>query len=154
MRMSLFEYVLGKIWGGSLPQERDLLRIKEADIDIVISLETDFPLPGFEGYGLEHYEIPVRAFGLPSDEDVIRFIRLLKDAFVQGKTVLVHCFAGCGRTGTMLALAEIYLFEEDTAEGAIRKVRSVRPCAIETSGQEDVIDRHASYPLEPLLSLD
>lgn len=152
--MSLFEYVPNRIWGGSLPQERDLIRIRESDIDVVISLETDYPLPDFEGYGLEHYEIPVREFGVPSDEDVIRYIRLLKDAFYRGKTVLVHCFAGCGRTGTMLALADLYLFEEETANGAMEKVRAVRPCAIETTRQENIITRHASYPLEELMSLD
>ncbi|MBS3793898.1 MAG: dual specificity protein phosphatase family protein [Candidatus Thorarchaeota archaeon] len=150
MKMSLFEYKPGRIYGGSLPQERDLIRIRGSDIDVVISLETDYPLPDFEGHGLEHYELPLREFGIPSDEDVIRFIRLLKDVFSQGKTVLVHCFAGCGRTGTMLALAELYLFEEDTATGAIKKVRSIRPCAIETTGQENVIARHASYPLETI----
>ncbi|MBD3159565.1 MAG: hypothetical protein GF309_12300 [Candidatus Lokiarchaeota archaeon] len=150
MKMNLFEYKPGRIYGGSLPQERDLIRIRESDIDVVVSLETDYPLPDFEGYGLEHYELPLQEFGIPSDDNVTRFIRLLKDAFSQGKTVLVHCFAGCGRTGTMLALAELYLFEEDTATGAMKKVRSIRPCAIETTGQENVIARHASSPLETI----
>jgi hypothetical protein len=53
----------------------------------------------------------------------------------------------------MLALAEIYLYGEQDGQTAINKVRSIRPCAIETDGQEALIIEHARNPLKRLLGV-
>ncbi|MEA2071210.1 MAG: protein-tyrosine phosphatase family protein, partial [Asgard group archaeon] len=52
--------------------------------------------------------------------------------------ILIHCLAGCGRTGLMLAVAERFIYGS-SAEKAIRKVRQSRPCAIENSIQEEFV---------------
>jgi atypical dual specificity phosphatase len=153
--MLLYEYKAGILWGSSLPYTRkDVEEIAAEGIKLVISLETDYPLPNFAEFGVEHYELPISDFEAPSKESVIKFITILRKALSEGKPVLIHCFAGCGRTGTMLALAEIYLFGERKGARAIRKVREVRPCAIETLPQEQAIRNHARNPLSELVVED
>jgi atypical dual specificity phosphatase len=91
---------------------------------------------------------------VPSDDLVTRVITVVHDALKENRPVLVHCLAGCGRTGTILALIDIYLYGERDGDTAIANVREHRPCAIETKEQEEVIRRHASNPLTSLIDLE
>lgn len=150
--MLLYEYKAGTLWGSSLPSTRDdVEEMKANGIKVIISLETDYPVPNFAEFDIEHYEIPVSDFGTPTEDAVVEFIEILRKSMSEGKPVLVHCYAGCGRTGTMLALAEIYLYGEREGNRAIRKVREVRSCAIETFSQEQAIRYHAKNPISKIL---
>jgi len=63
-------------------------------------------------------------------DEVVRFVR---DQRAAQRPVAVHCEAGIGRTGTMLA---VYLIAEGaSAVAAIQQVRSVEGRAIETRNQ-------------------
>ncbi len=147
----IFEHRPGEIWGSSLPEtSSDLKQIADAGIKVVISLESRFGFPDFSEFGLEHYQISIPDFDIPSEHNVREFVDIVKTALSQGKPVLVHCLAGCGRTGTMLAIAEVYLFGQTEGRDAIDLVRKTRSCAIETSGQEESIKIHAANPLQGL----
>ncbi|MFX1416010.1 MAG: protein-tyrosine phosphatase family protein [Promethearchaeota archaeon] len=147
----MFEHRPGKLWGSALPETRkDLEEIADAGIKVVISLESRFGFPDFSGLELEQHHITIPDFGIPSPDNVREFVKIVKDSLNQGKPVLVHCLAGCGRTGTMLALAEVYLYESADGRSAIDRVRESRPCAIETDGQEEVILKHAETPIAEL----
>jgi protein-tyrosine phosphatase len=52
--------------------------------------------------------------------------------------VLVHCQGGSGRTGTMGAA--YWIAKGLSAADAIRKVRQANPDAVETIGQERILD--------------
>ncbi|MHA2119333.1 MAG: phosphatase domain-containing putative toxin [Candidatus Thorarchaeota archaeon] len=147
----IFEHRTGELWGSSLPETSDdLKQIADAGIKVVISLESRFGFPDFSEFDLEHHRISIPDFDIPSEQNVREFVDIVKTALSQGKSVLVHCLAGCGRTGTMLALAEVYIYGQTEGRDAIDFVRKIRSCAIETSGQEESIKDHAANPLQGL----
>ncbi|MFW9801815.1 MAG: protein-tyrosine phosphatase family protein [Candidatus Thorarchaeota archaeon] len=147
----LFEHRPGELWGASLPETiNDLQQIADAGIKVIISLESRFGFPDFSEFDLEHHQILIPDFEIPSEQNVREFVEIVKNALNQRKPVLIHCLAGCGRTGTMLAIAEVYLYGQTDGLDAIESVRKSRPCAVETAGQEDSIKAHAANPLRGL----
>ncbi len=77
---------------------------------------------------------PIRDFGTPSAALWPSVSARLHVILGAGERVLIHCLAGCGRTGT-LALRLMVEAGEGPAEALIR-LRAARPCAVETRAQE------------------
>jgi len=66
---------------------------------------------------------------------IVYLVNLLRNLKEKQEPVLIHCRAGWGKTGAILA---IYLMEfyDKTAREAIQEVRNLRPWSIETTEQE------------------
>ena len=119
------------------PVDRSQLRyVASLGINVVISLTED-PIPEefVRDLGLECYHLPMRDHQMPDGETLERAARLVVDLTRSGKKVLVHCAAGQGRTGTVLA-AYLILKDGISAEEAIRRVRSLRPGSIEPNQEK------------------
>ena len=84
--------------------------------------------------------IPVPDGAAPGDEQIRRFCGLVERELEARRAVYVHCIAGCGRTGTMMACYLVYRDRLDPME-AMRQVRGVRPCSVETAAQADAVVR-------------
>jgi len=66
-----------------------------------------------------------------------RAVGFIRKRLAGGRGVLVHCAAGYGRTGTVLAC---WLRSEGrSAEEAIALVRAARPGSVEVPEQEDCV---------------
>lgn len=80
---------------------------------------------------------PIVDFGVPTirtARDLIEHIHLLVG---REESIVMHCWAGLGRAGTILAC---YLVSRGlTAREAIAEVRWIRPLAIQTKEQEELI---------------
>ena len=121
--------------GGAIDAFDDELRLlQESGVNAVVSL---LNIPGdariYQGAGLDFLLLPIPDGGAPSldqAEQVVRFIDLERSP---KRAVAVHCAAGLGRTGTILAA---YLIANGmTAAAAVAKVRAIEPAAIETNRQ-------------------
>jgi len=125
-----------------LPDAEDLRWLRRSGIDIVLTL-TEEPLPRHwvNEAGLLAVHLPVPDMEAPAADQLTMAVETIAEAKRSGMAVAVHCLAGRGRTGTVLAA--YFVNEGLSAEEAIRKVRTLRPGSIETYEQVRAIEEFA-----------
>ena len=130
--------------GSSNSLEDDLAYLAEQGIDLLVSLTEntlDARLLADADIGSLH--LPVSDFRPPTLEQQIEFVERTSQTINGGGRVGVHCTAGIGRSGTMLATYLVYLGHN--ADEAIATVRELRPGSIETAEQEEAIQAYDEY---------
>ena len=90
---------------------------------------------------------PVPDFTPPELEQIQRMIEFIDRQTGERKPVVVSCYAGIGRTGTVLACYLVHRGEEPTE--AINRVRELRPGSVQTPEQEAAVHRYAEFAQNP-----
>jgi protein-tyrosine phosphatase len=85
-----------RLYGGCYPGE-----IPEG-VDFVVDLTEEGELPPYPRDAYEHRRMPIRDFGVPTEEEMRRILDVVDEAVAAGRTVFVHCRGGIGRTGTVI----------------------------------------------------
>jgi protein-tyrosine phosphatase len=128
--------------GGALNDFGDELTVlHSAGVRAVVSLLNIRSDAGvFESAGFSFLCLPVPDGGAPAFEQTDEFVQFVAAQRALQRPVAVHCEAGLGRTGAMLAA---YLISEgESAAEAIAKVRTVESSAIETPRQIQFLEQY------------
>lgn len=104
----------------------NLDRLYKGGFRAIVSLEIDGVDPeAIYEKGFDHKIIYVVDHASPTLEQIIEFNKYVEEKIRESKPVLVHCFGGIGRTGTMLA--SWLMWNGMSPESAIKAIREKRP---------------------------
>ena len=130
----------GKLAGSGYPASRSQLEwLRSQGIKTILTLTED-PLPSqwVDGLAFEVRHIPMRDHQAPDTASLEEATTFLRDRVKDGKTTLVHCLAGEGRTGCVLA-AYLIKVRGITADEAIRVLRRIKPSFVERDQEKAVL---------------
>jgi len=92
----------------------------------------------YQDHGMEVIHLPIPDFQVPALESLEAAIQATIERARAGKNIVVHCYAGLGRTGMFLACLARRVHGM-SADQAIHWVRSIIPGAVETLDQVHII---------------
>jgi atypical dual specificity phosphatase len=110
---------------------------------IVTVREEPLPQEWVNG-GMGYLHLPVDDFDAPSPEDIDRAISFIEKEVAAGRPVLVHCAAGKGRTGVILA-AYFVKAKGMGAAASIDRIREMRPGSVQSEVQEWAITMYEKH---------
>jgi atypical dual specificity phosphatase len=120
----------------------ELTWLRGQGIQLVISLTEDPPRRDWvDDAGLLLMHIPVIDMEAPTQDQLDRCITSIAKANAHQMGVAVHCGAGLGRTGVVLAC--YFVTKNLTSKNAIARVRRMRPGSIETEEQAEAVAEFA-----------
>ena len=129
----------GTPWPGVVHgMDADLKALNRCGVTMLITLtEKDFPQDALARNGLKNFHLPVYDHEPPTVAQMQMLLARMSAALRRGEVLAVHCLAGLGRTGTVLAA---WLVREGlTAEEALRRVRLIDAQYVQSEAQEALL---------------
>ena len=100
-----------------------------------------YEVPNTIGMLIKHF--PVADYRAPTVQQVQEAVAMISSCIDRNMPVAVHCLAGLGRTGTILACYLVSI--EIPANKAVSSIREWRPGSIETPEQEAVVYEYERF---------
>ena len=135
-----------KLAGCGLPVTDDEFEwlVQRGIKSIVTVREVPLPHDWFEDRDVSYLHLRVEDFGAPSIEELEASVNFIEQQLQNERPVMVHCAAGKGRTGTVLA-AFLVKNEKLSAEQAIEKLRTIRPGSVQSVVQETAVSMYEKF---------
>ena len=146
-RPTNFSWVINdKLAGCGLPvTENEFKWVVEKGIKSIVTVR-EVPLPSewFDGTDIDYLHLRTEDFGAPTLEEMEEAVNFIDKEIQRGRPVLVHCAAGKGRTGAVLAA---YMMKKQnlTAKHAIERMRIKRPGSVQSITQETALSMYEKY---------
>ncbi len=121
----------------------DLEALRRVGVNVLVSLtETPMDNAALDRFGISGIWSPIPDMGAPPIEQAMDLCESINARMREGDVVAVHCRAGLGRTGTILATYLIW--EGESALGALESVRRVEPRWVQSEDQVSFLEEFAS----------
>ena len=137
-RTEPFTWIIkGKLGAGWWPEEREFEIYKKEGIKVIINC-SEFDNRKNIPNKFFYYHINIPDYGIPTENQVEEFIQITNKHNEKKEAIVVHCVAGCGRTGQfVVAWAANNGYLPDGID-PVKWLRKLRPCSLETKEQMDV----------------
>ena len=135
----------GRLAGTPLPGvfhglEYDLEALQRMGVTFLVSLtQVSLPEEVLHGYGMQVTRSPIPDMGAPGLTQAWELCRRIEEALEAGEVVAVHCRAGLGRTGTVLACYRVW--EGADAIDALDEVRGIDARWVQSEEQVRFIEQ-------------
>ena len=129
-----------KLAGSGIPTSIDEVQWAiEQGVKSIVTIREE-PLDESWVQDVNYLHIHSNDMGVPEFNDLSYAVDFIHRRITNNEPVLVHCLAGMGRTGTILA-CYLAKYQNMSADEAIQKVREERPGSIQSYPQEEIIFR-------------
>lgn len=105
---------------------------------------TESSLPDSWTKNVKYLHVPTEDYSAPDIEQIDVTVEFIQKRIENNEPVMVHCAAGMGRAGTILA-CYIVKYHKMSAKDAIQKVRKERPGSIQSESQEIAIGLYYKF---------
>ena len=143
-----FSWVIDrKLAGSAIPTSKEEVDwAKQEGIKSIVTIREE-PLEDEWIKDINYLHVHSNDMGIPEFSDLVNSVDFIHQRITSDEPVMVHCLAGLGRTGTILA-CYLIKYEDMTAGDAIEKVRQERHGSIQSFSQEEIIFRFEKFVRE------
>ena len=121
-----------KLAGSAIPTSKEEIDwIKQEGVKSIVTIREE-PLEDEWIKDVNYLHVHSNDMGIPEFSDLVNSVHFIHQRITNDEPVMVHCLAGLGRTGTILA-CYLIKYEDMAADDAIEKVRRERHGSIPVS---------------------
>ena len=132
--------IKNKLAGSAIPTSiKEIDWVIEQGVKSIVTIREE-PLDDDWIKNVNYLHVMSNDMGVPQFDDLTFAVDFIHRRLDDKEPVMVHCLAGLGRTGTILA-SYLVKYENMSADEAIEKVREMRPGSIQSYPQEEIIFR-------------
>ncbi|KAI4477172.1 hypothetical protein M0804_012993 [Polistes exclamans] len=129
--------------------KNNILGLLEHFLEIFVLLGFNVVFVFIVNLAVYYYNFALKDYGEATMGKLLDMVKVVAFAVQEGR-VAIHCHAGLGRTGVLIACYLIYNLRV-RANDAIRFVRMKRPCAIQTRGQIICVQEFEHFVLPQMI---
>ena len=136
-----FSWVIeNKLAGSGIPTSIDEVQWTiEQGVKSIVTIREE-PLADNWIKDVNYLHVISNDMGVPEFNDLTHAVDFIHRRITNNEPVLVHCLAGMGRTGVVLA-CYLVKYQNMSADEATQKIREERPGSIQSYSQEEIIFR-------------
>ena len=136
-----------KLAGSAIPTSKDEINwLQEQGVKSIVTIREE-PLDENWVEKMKYLHVHSNDMGVPEFNDLVSATDFIHRRITENEPVMVHCLAGFGRTGTILA-CYLIKYENMSADAAIEKIREERHGSIQSFSQEEIIFRFEEFVRE------
>jgi len=133
-----------KLAGSAIPTSNDEMQwVIEQGVKSIVTVR-EKPLDDDWVKDVNYLHVSSNDMGVPEFVDLTYAVDFIHRRITNNEPVMVHCLAGMGRTGTILA-CYLIKYQKMSANEATEKVREKRPGSIQSYPQEEIIFRFEKF---------